>query len=129
LSILQAGAGGYLTKTVYDDEVVNAVRSLVSGETVLSPAVSQQILKYAFHHITKPIDLGMSNELTNRELETLILAAKGISNRDIAYLLNIGIRTVKSHLATIFLKLGVASRTEAVITGLKKGILTLDDLE
>lgn len=129
LSILQAGAGGYLTKSVYGDEVIHAVRALVSGETVLSPAVSQQIFKYAFQHGSKPKDLGMGDKLSSRELEVLHLAAKGISNKDIAQRLGLSLRTVKGYLAGLFQKLNVASRTEAVIICLRKGILTLKDLE
>lgn len=128
-SILQAGAGGYLTKSVYGDEVINAVRALVYGETVLSPLVSQQILKYAFQHIRKPLSLDAGDKVTAREMEILRLAAMGISNKDIALRLGLSLRTVKGYLAELFLKLNVASRTEAVIVGLRKGILTLDDLE
>jgi NarL family two-component system response regulator LiaR len=129
LGILQAGAGGYLTKSVYGDEVINAVRALVSGETVLSPTVSQQILKYAFQYMTKPRSLNTVDKLSARELAVLSLAAKGISNKDIALRLGLSVRTVKGYLADLFLKLNVASRTEAVIIGLRKGILTLNDLE
>jgi NarL family two-component system response regulator LiaR len=129
LSILKAGAGGYLTKSVYGDEVISAVRALVCGETVLSPAVSQQVFKYAFQHIIKPKGLDTGERLSPRELEVLSLAAKGTSNNDIALKLDLSLRTVKSYLANLFLKLNVASRTEAVIVGLRKGILTLDDLE
>ena len=128
-SILQAGAGGYLTKSVYGDEVINAVRALVCGETVLSPLVSQQILKYVFQHITKPLSLDAGDKVTARETEILRLAAMGISNKDIALRLGLSLRTVKGYLADLFLKLNVASRTEAVVVGLRKGILTLDDLE
>ena len=129
LSILQAGAGGYLTKSVYGDEVIHAVRALVSGETVLSPSVSQRILKYAFQHTIKPKGLEIGNKLSAREMEVLSLAAKGISNKDIALRLGLSLRTVKGYLADLFLKLNVASRTEAVIVGLRRGILTLNDLE
>lgn len=129
LSVLKAGAGGYLTKSVYGEEVIHAVRSLVCGETVLSPSVSQQIFKYAFQHTTKPRTLDVSNKLSVRELEVLSLAARGISNKDIALRLGLSLRTVKGRLADLFLKLNVASRTEAVIVGLRKGILTLKDLE
>ena len=129
LSILQAGADGYLTKSVYGNEVINTVRALVSGETVLSPSVSQQILKYAFQHITKPVSLDAGDRLTARELEILRLVAKGTSNKDIALRLGLSLRTVKGYLTDLFLKLNVASRTEAVIVGLRKGIFTLNDLE
>jgi len=129
LSILQAGAGGYLTKSVYGNEVINAIRSLVCGETVLSQSVSQQIFRYAFQHTTKPKRLDAGNKLSAREMEVLNLAAKGISNKDIALRLGLSLRTVKGYLVDLFLKLNVASRTEAVIVGLRKGILTLNDLE
>jgi NarL family two-component system response regulator LiaR len=129
LSILQAGASGYLTKSVYGDEVVHAIRALVAGETVLSPSVSRQIFKYAFQYINEPASLDTGNKFSIRELEIIRLAARGISNKDIALRLNISLRTVKGHLADIFLKLNTASRTEAVIVSLRKGILTLDDIE
>jgi len=129
LSLLQAGAGGYLTKSVYGDEVINAVRAVVSGETVLCPTVSKQILKYAFEHIAQPVALDTGDRLSARELEILRLLAKGISNKDIALRLGLSLRTVKGYLGNLFLKLKVASRTEAVIAGLRKGILTLNDIE
>jgi len=121
LSILRAGASGYLTKSVYGDEVITAVRALVCGETILSPSVSQQILK--------PLSLDVGDKLTARELEVLRLMAKGISNKDIALRLGLSLRTVKGYLTALFLKLQVASRTEAAIVSLRKGILTLNDLE
>ena len=129
LSILQAGAGGYLTKSVFGDEVVHAVRALVSGEMVLSHSVSEKIIKYASRHITKPLSLGKYEKLTGREYEILIMAAKGISNKDIALKLDLSLRTVKGYLTDLFLKLNVASRTEAVIVSLRRGILTINDLE
>ena len=129
ISILQAGAAGYLTKSVYGDEVINAVRAVVSGETVLAPSILQQILKYSFRHITRPVSLDERDSLTARESEILSLAAKGLSNKDIAINLGLSLRTVKGYLADLFLKLKVASRTEAVIVGLRKGIIDLNNLE
>lgn len=129
LSILQAGAGGYLTKGVEANEVIHSVRALVCGETVFSPSVAKQILKYAAQHIREPLTLDMNDRVTARELEILKLAATGMSNKDIAIKLSLSLRTVKGHLADIFMKLHVASRTEAVIVSLEKGILSLDDLK
>ncbi len=129
LSILQAGAGGYLTKSIYGEEFVHAIRAVVSKEMVLSPSVSKQILKYAFQHNTKPLNLETGDKLSSREIEILSLAAKGIFNKDIATRLGLSLRTVKGYLGSIFLKLNVSSRTEAVIVSLRQGILTLDDLE
>jgi len=129
LSLLHAGAAGYLTKGVYGDEVIRSIRAVVSGETVLSPSVSKQILKYASQYIRKPVTLEAGDRLTAREVEVLKLAATGLSNKDIASRLGLSLRTVKGYLADIFLKLHVSSRTEAVIISLEKGIISLDELE
>lgn len=128
LSILEAGAAGYLTKSVFGDEVIHAVRGVVAGETVLSASISQQIIKHALRHITKPLSLDGVEEITGRELELLRLAATGMSNKDLAQKLDLSERTVKGYLAGIFSKLNVGSRTEAVITALRAGFFTLDDL-
>lgn len=129
LSILEAGAAGYLTKRVFGDEVIHAVRGVAAGETVLSASVSQQIIKYAVRHIAKPLQVDAVEKITGRELEILRLAATGMSNKDIAQKLGLSERTVKGYLAEIFSKLNVGSRTEAVITALRSGMLTLDDLK
>ncbi|MBA7651405.1 Transcriptional regulatory protein DegU [subsurface metagenome] len=129
LGILEAGAAGYLTKTVFGEEVIHAVRGVASRETVLSAPILQQILKHALPLMTKSMNLDVREKLTAREMGILKLAAKGMSNKDIALKLDLSPRTVKGYLADIFSKLGVGSRTEAVITGLRAGFLTLDDLE
>jgi len=128
LSILEAGAAGYLTKSVFGDEVIHAVRGVVAGETVLSPSISRQIIKHALRHITKPLPLDGVEKITGRELEILRLAATGMSNKDLAQKLDLSEATVKGYLAGIFSKLNVSSRTEAVITALRAGFFTLDDL-
>jgi len=129
LSILEAGAAGYLTKSVFGDEVIHAVRGVAAGETVLSASVSQQIIKYAVRHITKPLQVNAVEKITGRELEILRLAATGMSNKDIAQRLDLSESTVKGYLAEIFSKLNVGSRTEAVISALRSGLLSLDDLK
>lgn len=129
LGILEAGAAGYLTKSVFSDEVVAAIRSVVAGETVIANPVFQQILKHALRYVTKPLGLGAGEKLTARELEILKLAARGMSNKAIAMELKLSLRTIKGYLVEIFSKLKVGSRTEAVITGLRAGFLNLKDLE
>ena len=126
LGILEAGAGGYLTKRVFGEEVIHAIHSVVAGETVLSAEIFQQILKHAMRYATKPITIAVGEKLTVREIEILNWAAKGKSNKDIAAELNLSQATIKSYLSDIFAKLEVASRTEAVIIGLRAGILTLE---
>jgi len=129
LGILEAGAAGYLTKSVFGKEVINAVRGVASGETVLSAPILQQILKHALQLMPKSFDLATGEKLSSRELGILKLAARGMSNKDIALKLDLSPRTVKAYMAEIFSKLRVSSRTEAVITGLRAGFLALDDLE
>ncbi len=129
LEILQAGAAGYLVKSVFGDEVVQAIRAVVTGDMVLSPSIGQRLLKYAARYPTKPVLLKAGEKLSTRELEILKLTAKGMMNKDIALSLGLELRTVKGHLSNIFSKLGVGSRTEAVITGLRAGFLSLDDLQ
>jgi two-component system, NarL family, response regulator LiaR len=129
ISILEAGAAGYLTKSVYGDEIINSVRALVTGETVLSSSISAQVFKYAYQHMPKPVTLQPFDRLLARELEILKLAAKGTSNKDIASKLGLSLRTVKGYLSDIFSKLMVTSRTEAIIVSLRKGIIDLKDLE
>ncbi len=129
LSILHAGASGYLIKSVYGEEVIRSVRAIAGGETVIPTAVSQQILKYAFQYMDTSSDLEINEKFTSREMDVLRLLAKGMSNRDIASKLGVSLRTIKGHLTDLFSKLNVASRTEAVIVGLRKGILTIDDID
>jgi len=127
--ILQAGAAGYLLKSVFDKEIVQAIRAVASGDMVLSPAIGKQLIAQAARHPLKSVRLDAGEKLSARELEILKLAATGMANKDIAQHLKINLRTVKGHLADIFSKMRVSSRTEAVITGLKAGFLSIDDLQ
>jgi NarL family two-component system response regulator LiaR len=129
LDILQAGAAGYLIKNVYGKEVIQAIKAVASGDMVLSPAIGKNLLKHAARYPTKPINLEAGEKLSIRELEVLKLAAQGRTNQEIADQLNINQRTVKGYLTEIFSKLRVGSRTEAVITGLRAGYISIDDLQ
>jgi DNA-binding NarL/FixJ family response regulator len=128
LGILESGADGYLTKNILVEDIIKSIRSVVAGEAVLSPQVFQQVLKYALRHSTKSVRLDTGIKLTTRELEILRLIAKGISNKEIANEINISARTVKSHMVDIFRKLNVSSRTEAVITSLRIGLINVRDI-
>jgi DNA-binding NarL/FixJ family response regulator len=129
LSILEAGAAGYLTKRVFGHEIVQTVRAVAAGETVLSSSVSHQIIRHAARFVAKPVFLDAQEKITSRELEILRLVARGMSNKQIASGLELSPCTIKSYLAEIFSKLNVGSRTEAVITALRAGILTENGLE
>lgn len=126
-ALLEAGAAGYLLKDVHAQELVRAVRAVHAGESVLHPTVARKVI----NRFARPADKGGeekdAGQLTARELEILKLAAKGMSNREIARELFLSIRTVQAHLTNVFNKMGVGSRTEAVIKGLQEGWLILQD--
>jgi len=123
---VEAGAAGYLLKNVRFQDLVGAIRALHAGETVLDPAAARKILGRLSG--TGGRGAEGSQQLNQRELEVLKLAAKGMGNKEIAQELGISVRTCQTHLANIFSKLGVGSRTEAVLRALREGWLTLDDL-
>jgi DNA-binding NarL/FixJ family response regulator len=127
VDILEAGAAGYLTKSVFGEDIVHSIRGVVSGEMVLSPSVGKQLLKLADRYPRKPASLPAGEKLSTRELQILKLAARGMSNKAIAVELGFTLRTVKRNLDNIFSKLHVSSRTEAVVTGLRAGFLSIDD--
>jgi len=122
--LLRAGAAGYLLKTARIEELVEAIRSVRVGEFVCDVALVQRILKHAAR--PQPVALDGGDHLTPREAEVLTLAAK-MNNRDIADRLGITERTVKGHLTTIFDKMNVGSRTEAVLEALRRGLISLED--
>jgi DNA-binding NarL/FixJ family response regulator len=127
-SLLEAGAAGYLLKTVRSRELVDAVRAVYSGESVLHPSIARKVLNRFVSASGKPEGKEPSSILSEREMEVLKLAAKGLSNQDIADKLCLSIRTVQGHLGHIFNKLQVSSRTEAVVRAMKEGWVTLEDV-
>jgi DNA-binding NarL/FixJ family response regulator len=126
-ALLEAGAAGYLLKNVRGRDLTEAVRAVHAGESVLHPVIARKVIdRFARPPTTPPEEYGLK-QLTERELEVLKLAAKGMNNKDIAGHLNLSIRTVQAHLSTIFSKMQVGSRTEAVVQALQKGWITLED--
>ncbi len=125
-AMLQAGASGYVLKTAPSDELVRAVQAVARGESALDPAVTAKVMAQLASG--RPAGAQATVEgLTERELEVLRLAAQGETNRAIGHKLGISDRTVQGHLANIFGKLGVSTRTEAVLLALKQGWITLDE--
>jgi DNA-binding NarL/FixJ family response regulator len=125
--LLEAGAAGYLLKNVRAHDLVAAVRSVHAGESVLHPAVARKVIDCFAPRGKESHELIEMNQVTERELEVLRLAARGMSNRDIADHLYLSTRTVQTHLSAIFSKMEVGSRTEAVVKALREGWLTLED--
>jgi len=126
-ALLEAGAAGYLLKDVRAEELIKAVRAVHAGESVLSPAIARKVINRFAPAASKRAEESVQESLTEREMEVLKLAAKGMTNQEIANELALSVRTVQTHLSNIFGKMQVGSRTEAVLQGLKKGWLVLDD--
>ncbi len=126
LALMEAGASGYLLKTAHASELVKAVRSVHLGEPVLHPAIAVKIARLWAHH---RISVGqtVAEQLSLREREILELAAKGLRNKAIADKLSISVRTVEGHFNRIFAKLGVSSRTEAVLYAISRHFVTLEE--
>lgn len=125
--LLEAGAAGYMLKSVRGHEIVDAIRAVHAGESVLHPAVARKVLNRFAGVSTKPREKKSLEILTEREMEVLKLVTKGLSNKEIADDLYLSVRTVQGHLANIFNKLRVGSRTEAVVHALREGWVTLDE--
>ncbi len=126
-ALLEAGAAGYLLKNVRGRSLVEAVRSVHAGESVLHPVIARKVIEHMVHPSTLTSPQESSELLSERELEVLRLAATGKSNKDIADELCLSKRTVQTHLSTVFAKMQVGSRTEAVVRALQLGWLTLED--
>lgn len=124
-ALLDAGAAGYLLKDVVGTQLVEAVRAVRSGEPVLHPVVAAKLLA-RFQRERQGYE--PADPLSARELEVLRHAASGMRNKEIARAVGVSDRTVQAHFAHIFTKLGVASRTEAVVRCLHRGWIRLDDL-
>jgi NarL family two-component system response regulator LiaR len=114
---LKAGASGYLLKNVSADELLNAVRRAAAGQPSLSPEAAQVLIQ----KVNAPPPPGQ--DLTEREKKILALMVEGLSNSDIAGRLIIGESTVKFHVSNILSKLGVNSRTEAVVLAMKQHLV------
>lgn len=114
---IEAGATGYVLKDTPRDQLFSAIRAVAQGKSILAPTVLSRLLR----HMQTPVE----ESLSAREIEVLMLVARGASNKEIARALHISEATVKSHLIHIFSKLGVADRTAAVTIALERGLFSL----
>lgn len=113
---LENGASGYLHKQVGRSELIHAVRQVHAGEDYMPALISKELASS-----------GDKPRLSSREREILAMLPRGLTNQDIALALGIGFGTVKAHLRTIFSKLEVTDRSEAVSVAVQRGILNLDE--
>ena len=123
LAVLQAGANGYVLKTADADEIIQAIRAVHEGKSVLDPIIARKLMtQLAGQPDNQPIE-----SLTPREMDVMRLTARGYTNKAIGAHLNVSDRTVQGHLANIFGKLHVATRTEAVMRAVSLGWLPPGD--
>jgi two-component system, NarL family, response regulator LiaR len=120
IKAVRAGAIGYLLKDTQADELCRAIKAAAAGQVQLSPQAAARLMQ----EVRVP-DIAV--ELTERELDVLRLVALGKANKEIAYQLNIGETTVKTHVSNILLKLGVASRTQAALYAVRIGLVSASE--
>jgi len=116
---LEAGATSYMLKTSKASEIAEAVRSTYAGQSVLEPQVTGKMMTRMKQGNKRPLH----DDLTNREIEILLLMAEGKSNQEIADELFIALKTVKTHVSNILSKLEVQDRTQAVIYAFKHQLI------
>lgn len=121
ISVLQAGANGYVLKTAAPSEIIQAVRDVFDGKSVVDSVISQKMVARLIQ-----VPVPHSEALSIREMEILSFAARGLTNKMIAMKLHISDRTVQGHLAHIFDKMQAASRTEAVMKAVSMGWISQD---
>ena len=122
---LRAGALGYLLKDVSGQELASAVRTVAQGGALIDPAVARKVVD-EFARLAPParlIDAGLSEPLSERELDVLRLLAEGLSNREIGLKLSLTEGTVKNYVTNVLQKIGVRDRTQAALRGRELGLI------
>ena len=118
-AVLQAGANGYVLKTSEPNEIIDGIRDVYQGKSVLDSSLTLKLID----KLSGKEEPGLIEPLTDRELQVLTLTAKGFTNKASAVQLGISDRTVQNHLANIFQKLNAESRTEAVMRAVSLGLI------
>lgn len=124
-AVLQAGANGYVLKTAEPQEIVQSVRDVFHGKSVLDATLAQKLIA----KLSGKTETALIEPLTDRELQILTLTGKGFTNKAIGAQLGISDRTVQNHLANIFQKLNAESRTEAVMRAVSLGLISANITE
>jgi len=125
---LRAGAAGFLLKDAPRERLIEAIRVVHGGEALLSPSITRRLVEH-FAARADPLEppAELLDELTPREREVLVLVARGLSNREIARRLVVTEATVKSHVGSVLLKLGLRDRVQAVVFAYEHGIVVAGD--
>lgn len=125
MSAIEAGASGFLLKDAPPDEMLHAIRTVHRGEAVIAPSSTKRLVDYLAAEAVQArmINPQLVAGLSEREQEVLTLAAKGLSNREIAQKLFLAEATVKSHISRIFAKLGARDRVQTVVIAYQAGLV------
>ena len=126
LGALRAGAAGFILKDVEAAALIEAIHTLVRGDSLVAPAVTRSLIDYAMRQPEEPagmVDPEVLNELSGREREVLVLVARGLSNAQVASALFLGETTVKSHVSNLLTKLHLRSRVQAVVLAYEAGLV------
>lgn len=124
--LMRAGAAGYLLKTVNSRELINAIRTISEGDSVLHPTIARKVLGQFMPSTDKPAGRVGFGSLSQREVDILKMMSRSLSNKEMAEELGVSSRTIQTHLRRMFKKLGVNTRMEAVMLALKENWITLD---
>jgi two-component system nitrate/nitrite response regulator NarL len=128
LQALRAGAHGYLLKNIETDFLVNAIRSAVDGDSVMSPQMTSKLMKSVSVPQATPAPIAVAKErLSPREREILGFLARGVSNKEIARSLDLAESTVKIHVQNILKKLNLLSRVQAAVYAVENGLTGKDE--
>ena len=120
---IRAGATGYLLKDRPRHELLEAIKGTVSGEAYLDPSVAKKVLNQVAS-APEPIQFDESIEISERERDILTLLVEGLSNAEIAQRLFLSEGTVRNYLSSLFVKLEVSDRTQAVVVALRRGLVS-----
>jgi two-component system response regulator NreC len=123
--LLAAGADGYIIKRAAGDELISAIRAVNQGEAFLHPSVARVVIEDYVRRLKEGEGLGVQDVLTDREREVLQLIAEGYTNREIADLLHVSIKTVQNHRSKIMNKLDLHDRGELIKYAIQQGIIHL----
>jgi NarL family two-component system response regulator LiaR len=123
---LSAGANGYILKDTSTVGLISAIRAVAAGEQVIAPDIAARMMQLLDRQHPER-DSGYDG-LTSREMETLILVAKGLVAKEIARTLDISEKTVRNHISNIYRKLGIYDRSQLVIYAMKKGLVDIQEV-